>query len=152
MALALVAVILLPGLAYAALLLSRYSMAERAGYEQDALNVAQSASSLIDRQLLGWKVALQTLATSAHLKSGDLRSFYEQAMLVKPFVNGDIGLREHDGRLVLSTAAPFGTDLPRRGSEILRGGTRPALRHGCVRRRARGPSSCRGGGSGLARR
>ncbi|MDR6897317.1 signal transduction histidine kinase/CheY-like chemotaxis protein [Bosea sp. BE271] len=112
MALALVAVILLPGLAYAALLLSRYSMAERAGYEQDALNVAQSASSLIDRQLLGWKMALQTLATSAHLKSGDLRSFYEQAMLVKPFVNGDIGLREHDGRLVLSTAAPFGTDLP----------------------------------------
>ncbi|WP_349237188.1 hypothetical protein [Bosea sp. ASV33] len=111
-AFALVAIILLPGLAYAGLLLSRYASAERARYEQDARTVAQAATSLIDRQLLGWKATLQTLATSAHLRTGDLRSFYDQAISVRPFVEGEIGLRDLDGKLILSTASPFGADLP----------------------------------------
>lgn len=111
-AMALIAIIILPGIVFAALLMQRYSAAERARFEQDARNVAQASSSLIDRQLLGWKTALQTLATSANLRSGDLAAFYDQAIRVKPFVGGDIGLRSLEGEQILSTTVPLGTPLP----------------------------------------
>lgn len=111
-AMALIAIILLPGAVFAALLMERYSAAERARYEQDALSVARAASSLLDRQLLGWKTALQILATSTNLRQGNLAAFHDQAMRVKPFVGGDIGLRSIDGEQILSTVAPLGTPLP----------------------------------------
>lgn len=111
-AMALIAIILLPGVMFAALLMHRYSVAERARFEQDALSTARAASSLLDRQLLGWKAALQTLATSTYLRSGNLEAFHDQAIRVKPFVGGDIGLRSVEGEQILSTVAPFGAPLP----------------------------------------
>src|SRR5687768_12380069 len=92
-ALALVAIILVPAVLFALVVIKRFSAAERARYEQNALEVARSATSILDRQLLGWKAALQTLATSDNLRSNDLAAFYRQALLVKSFIGGDIGLR-----------------------------------------------------------
>ncbi|TCR64604.1 response regulator [Bosea sp. BK604] len=111
-ALALVAIILVPGVLFAIVLLERFSTAERARYEQDAREVAQTATSILDRQLLGWRTALQTLGTSGNLRSGDLAAFYRQALLVKAFIGGDIGLRSVEGEQLLSTAVPYGTGLP----------------------------------------
>jgi signal transduction histidine kinase/CheY-like chemotaxis protein len=109
---ALVAIILLPGVIFAGLLLKRFADAERGKYEQDAREVARSAASVLDRQLLGWRTALQTLATSENLRTGNLPAFYRQAMSVKAFAGGDIGLRTVSGEQLLSTTAPLGTALP----------------------------------------
>ncbi len=111
-ALALVAIILVPGVLFAMVLLDRFAAAERARFAQNALRVAQSATSLLDRQLLGWQSALQTLATSEHLRNADLTAFYRQAVSVKSFVGGDIGLRTIQGEQILSTTVPLGTPLP----------------------------------------
>jgi signal transduction histidine kinase/DNA-binding response OmpR family regulator len=110
--LGLVAIILLPGIIFAGILLSRFADAERGKYEQDAREVAQSATSVLDRQLLGWQTALQTLATSENLRTGNFAAFYRQANLVKAFAGGDIGLRSISGEQLLSTAVPLGTALP----------------------------------------
>lgn len=111
-ALALVAIILVPAVVFALVVIKRFSAAERARYEQDALEVARSATSILDRQLLGWKTALQTLATSEHLRSNDLPAFHRQAMLVKSFIGGDIGLRTLSGEQLLSTTVRHGEPLP----------------------------------------
>lgn len=111
-ALALVAIILVPAVLFALVVIKRFSAAERARYEQDALEVARNATSILDRQLLGWRTALQTLATSDNLRSDDLPAFYRQALLVKSFIGGDIGLRTLSGEQLLSTTVRHGEPLP----------------------------------------
>ena len=111
-ALALVAIIVFPGVLFAGFLLYRFADAEKARYEQDAREVAQAASSLLDRQLLGWQAALQTLATSDNIRTENWVTFYAQAARVKAVAGGDIGLRSIGGEPILNTAVPYGTPLP----------------------------------------
>jgi hypothetical protein len=111
--LALVAVILLPGIAFAGILLQRYAVAETERYEQEAREVASSATSVLDRHLNGWRTTLQTLATSQNLQNRDLEAFYRQASLVKRFIGADIGLRSPDGQQLINTRVAYGTPLPK---------------------------------------
>lgn len=111
--LALVAVIILPGIAFAGILLQRYAVAETERYEQEAREVASSATSVLDRHLNGWRTTLQTLATSQNLQNRDLEAFYRQASLVKRFIGADIGLRSPDGQQLINTRVAYGTPLPK---------------------------------------
>lgn len=110
--LAIVAIIVLPGVIFAMLLLSRFADSERSRFEQEAREVARTATSVLDLQIQGWQTTLQTLATSANLLSGNLEAFYNQAAAVKQFIHADIGLRTIDGRPIFNTRAPFGETLP----------------------------------------
>src|SRR5918998_4377543 len=105
--------LLVPVLAFAAVLTHRYSTAERARFEQEALDGAGRVAALIDRDLAGLQTALQTLSTSARLRSGDYQGFYQQAMEVKGFVGEHIVLRDLTGQQLVSTRVPWGTPLPR---------------------------------------
>jgi hypothetical protein len=112
--LALVAVIVVPGIAFAGLLLYRYAYSERARYELEGLAVARAAATVLDRHLNGLQTTLQTLSTSAFLASGELEGFYRQAQRVKTFIGADIGLRRSDGQPIFNTRVPWGSALPAR--------------------------------------
>ncbi|MGW9329092.1 response regulator [Bosea sp. NPDC055594] len=110
--LSLIAVIVVPGLLFAGLLLQRFAGSENERYRQEAREVASAAASILDRYLGGWQTTLQTLATSENLRSRNFEAFYRQATLVKHFVGAEIGLRSLDGTQIVNTRFPFGTKLP----------------------------------------
>jgi signal transduction histidine kinase len=110
--LALVAVLVVPGIAFAGLLLARYAHSERARYELESVDVARAASTALDRYMNGLQTTLQTLSTSAFLAAGDLEAFHQQAERIKSFIGADIGLRRPDGQQLVNTRLPWGTALP----------------------------------------
>ena len=109
----LVIALLVPVVAFAAVLAHRYATAERARFEQEALDSAGRVAALIDRDLAGLQAALLTLTTSARLRSGDYAGFYQQAMEVKGFLDEHIVLRDLSGQQLVSTRVAFGVPLPR---------------------------------------
>ncbi|WP_332682184.1 response regulator [Bosea sp. (in: a-proteobacteria)] len=110
--LSLVAVIVIPGIAFAGLLLQRFAQSETERYRQEAREVASAAASILDRYLGGWQTTLQTLATSENLRTRNFEAFYRQATLVKHFAGAEIGLRRLDGEQIVNTRFPFGAQLP----------------------------------------
>ena len=110
--LALVAVLVIPGIIFTGLLLTRYAASEKARYELEARDVARAVASVIDRDVTGLLTTLQTLSTSAYLAADDLEGFYKQAAAVKAFIGADIGLRLPNGQQVVNTRVPWGTSLP----------------------------------------
>ncbi|WP_066475407.1 response regulator [Bosea sp. WAO] len=110
--LSLVAVLVLPGMVFAGLLLQRFAQSENERYRQEAREVASTAASILDRYLGGWQTTLQTLATSENLRSRNFEAFYRQATLVKHFVGAEIGLRRIDGEQIVNTRFPYGSQLP----------------------------------------
>jgi signal transduction histidine kinase len=111
--LALVAVIIVPGILFTSLILYRYWESERSRYALEALTVARSAANAIDRDLNGLTTTLQTLSTSAYLADDDLPNFYRQAASVKDFIGINVLLRAPDGQQLVNTRGPFGTPLPK---------------------------------------
>lgn len=107
-AVAIVAVIIIPGMLFAAFLLQRFAQSERARYDAEAREVARAATSLLDSKLQGWKTTLHTLGTSENLRQGNLEAFYRQTLRVKELVGADIGLRAPDGTQIMNTRVPFG--------------------------------------------
>ncbi len=110
--LALVAVLVVPGILFAGLLLARFAESERSRYELEARDVARAAAAVLDRHLTGLQTTLQTLAVSQFLRLGDFEGFYRQAERVKLFIGADIGLRTLDGRQIINTRVPWGSALP----------------------------------------
>jgi signal transduction histidine kinase/CheY-like chemotaxis protein/type II secretory pathway pseudopilin PulG len=111
-ALALVAVIIIPGMLFAAFLLQRFAQSERARYDAEAREVARAATSLLDSRLQGWQTTLHTLGTSENLRQGNIEAFYRQTLRVRELVGAEIGLRALDGTQILNTRVPFGQAIP----------------------------------------
>ncbi len=109
---ALVAIFVLPGILFSALLLNRYAESERVQYQLEGRNAARTTATVLDRYLSGLRITLQTLAASVPLASGDMESFHEQATRVKTLIKADITLRRPDGRQIIRTDAPWNTPLP----------------------------------------
>ena len=105
--LALVAILVIPGILFSGFLLIRYAESERARYELEGLSVARSVSAVIDRHTTGLLTTLQSVSTSALLARGDFEGFYYQASQVKKFIDADIGLRLPDGRQLVNTRVPW---------------------------------------------
>jgi len=110
--LALVAVLVIPGVLFSGLLLDRYAESQRAQISLQGMGVARAAATALDRHLTDLQTTLQTLSTSELLVRGDLEGFHRQAVRVKEFIGADIVLRGLDGRQVVNTRLPWGADLP----------------------------------------
>jgi len=106
------AALLVPVLLSAALLLWQYAGSERVRIEAQVREKARALVTSLDRALDGQQAALQALALSPSLRTGDLGSFYSQAAEVARQRGGVIALRQASGRQLLNTAVPLGTPLP----------------------------------------
>ncbi len=106
--LALVAVLVIPGILFAGFLLLRYAESERARYELEGIGVARAAATAIDRNLQGLQTTLQTLALSNALANDDMESLYQQAQRVKSFGGVNIAIRRVEDRQQLwNTRRPY---------------------------------------------
>lgn len=65
----------------------------------------------IDQEIANIEGTLQVLAYSNYLQNGDLASFYELLNKVNTRTDSSLGLYSPDGRVLLHTQKPFGTNL-----------------------------------------
>ena len=87
--------------------------AQRTLLEQQTVGTARALMQAVDRELTGAQSALDVLATSPFLVSGDLSSLYDQAQEVLRHVSGtDIILYGPTGNQLFNTLRPFGSPLP----------------------------------------
>ena len=110
--LALVAVLVIPGIIFTGFVLARYAESERMRHFAEARDTARYVAGVIDRDINGIANTLQTLSTSHYLLTGDLEGFYRQAAGVKAYIDADIGLRLPTGQQLVNTRVPWGTVLP----------------------------------------
>lgn len=113
------AALVLPSLAFAAILLWRYASAERHHYEEETLGTAQRIMASVDRELVGIQAAAQALATSSTLLEGNFEAFQRQAQITlqswsraKPD-DYAIVVRDTLGQQVVNTRLPWGSPLPK---------------------------------------
>ena len=105
--------IMIPLLAFSALLLWRFTEAQQERAENEARLAATKLAKDLDREVNGFIAALSGLATSPALISNDLAHFYEQAKQVAALVRAPILLEDAaSGRQLLNTRRPFGFELP----------------------------------------
>src|SRR5450631_4738525 len=87
---------------------------QRAILERNTIATARALMQAIDAELFGAQSALQVLAASHRLASGDLASFYLQASDALPNVGGNyLAITDSTGQQRLNTLKPFGDPLPR---------------------------------------
>lgn len=106
------AVIVIPGIIFAAILMNRYAEVQRGRYQQEAIEAATTGAAVVDRHIRSWQITLQTLGTSKALRDGDLEGLYRQALEVKAFIGADIGLRDLSGQQLVNTRQSWGKELP----------------------------------------
>jgi two-component system sensor histidine kinase/response regulator len=87
---------------------------QRTILERNTVATARALMQAIDAELFGVQSALQVLAASQRLASGDLASFYRQASEALPNIAGNyIVITDSTGQQRLNTLKPFGTPLPK---------------------------------------
>jgi two-component system sensor histidine kinase/response regulator len=90
---------------------------ERASIERETVATTRALMEAIDADLLGVQTAVQVLALSPQLASGNLRGFYEEAQtLLASRDGGNYVLKDLTGQQLVNTSAPFGVILPREPS------------------------------------
>jgi two-component system, sensor histidine kinase and response regulator len=86
---------------------------QRTILERNTTATARALMQAIDAELLGVQSALQVLASSQRLASGDLSSFYRKASESLPNMGGNyIVVTDSTGQQRLNTLKPFGDPLP----------------------------------------
>ena len=87
---------------------------QQAILERNTIATARALMQAIDAELFGVQSALQVLAASQRLASGDLASFYRQANEALPNIAGNyIVITDSTGQQRLNTLKPFGAPLPK---------------------------------------
>ena len=110
---------LLPVVTFGAVAVVRLARLERAASEQTMREMARALSLAVDRELAGTRSTLLFLATSPHLRSGDLVAFHRQALDAVTLRGSAIVLSTRSGRELVNTS--YAPDRPE-GEEV------PALR------------------------
>src|SRR3989338_704566 len=110
----LVVAALLPVLIFAGVMIVVFGRQQQRFAENGLLDTARALSLAVDRELTAWSHTLETLASSEHLDSGDLKKFYSQAQRVLETRQDwdTIVLVELPKRQVLNLKRPFGSPLP----------------------------------------
>lgn len=110
----LVVAALLPVLIFAGVMIVVFGRQQQKLVENSLVDTARALSLAVDRELIAWIGTLETLATSGHLDSGDLKKFYDQAQRVLDARQDweTIVLVEIPKRQVLNLKRPFGSPLP----------------------------------------
>jgi two-component system sensor histidine kinase/response regulator len=86
---------------------------QRTILERNTIATARALMQAIDAELFGVQSALQVLASSQRLASGDLLSFYRKASESLPNMGGNyIVITDPTGQQRLNTLKPFGDPLP----------------------------------------
>ncbi|MDK9726332.1 MAG: ATP-binding protein [Sterolibacteriaceae bacterium MAG5] len=109
---------LVPGLLAGALLSYGIYDTQRAQLEQSALLTARVIIQVVDNELDTVRATTQTLATSNHLKTGNLAAFHRHAVEVRAQtgVGHNHVLSDATGQQLVNTARPFPGALPRHGN------------------------------------
>jgi two-component system sensor histidine kinase/response regulator len=103
----------LPAMLGSALLFAISYQQQRTILERHTIATARALMQAIDAELFGVQSALQVLAASQRLASGDLPSFYRQASEALPDMGGNyIVVTDSSGQQRLNTLKPFGDPLP----------------------------------------
>lgn len=103
----------LPGMLGSAFLFIISYQQQRAILERNTIATARALMQAIDAELFGAQSALQVLAASQRLASGDLASFSRQAREALPTMGGNyIAITDSTGQQLLNTLKPFGEPLP----------------------------------------
>ena len=86
---------------------------QRTIFERNTIATARALMQAIDAELFGVQSALQVLASSQRLASGDLLGFYRKASESLPNMGGNyIVVTDATGQQRLNTLKPFGDPLP----------------------------------------
>ncbi len=104
--------VFVPILLLGAALVWRVGLLDQEQANQQALQVAQSVSANIDREIDGSIASLLALSTSEALKHGNLEEFYNQARQAMSYRKLHVLLRTPDGQQVLNTRVPFAASIP----------------------------------------
>ncbi|WP_376989490.1 PAS domain S-box protein [Bosea sp. R86505] len=108
----LVSAVVGPVMVFAFLLLWGFQQSERGRAEEAAFDVVRRASAIVDREIAEMTAALEVLATSPSLQSGDLAAFDSQARAVLQTRGRFISMRNRSGQQVVNSNLPFGAALP----------------------------------------
>lgn len=106
---------LLPVVLFAVGMITRLAYEQRSAATRRLLYSARLMAGALDRELSGTVRILNALAESAHLDSGDFRSFYADAQRVQKTQSTwmTILLLSPDGQQLVNTRLPWGARLPR---------------------------------------
>jgi hypothetical protein len=108
---------ILPAAVVATFLIMRSYTQERASLERDSVGTARALMQAVDAELTGIRSALRILTLSAHLASGDLAKFHQQAQEAARATNvNNIVLTDPSGQQLVNTLRPFGAPLPLHGN------------------------------------
>jgi hypothetical protein len=108
---------LLPAALAAGLLIVYSYQRQRTTIEHSTLDTARALTQAVDQELASGRTALQALATSPYLASGDLAAFHRQAreaLIELPGAN--VVVSDASGQQLVNTLRPFGEPLPRNSS------------------------------------
>jgi PAS domain S-box-containing protein len=105
-------------LIFAVIIAALLERQQRAALERSFRDTARALAVAVDRELTSTILALEALATSEHLDTGDLRLFYREAQRVVATHPGwlTINLADPSGRQLLNLYRPFGAPLPSIGN------------------------------------
>lgn len=118
--LVLVAACVAPAALFAALLIARAYLDGRAALVERAGALTRAVLEDVDDQVRGATAALQVLASSPHLATGDLAAFHAQATRVLPYQSGNnFVLSDPSGQQKVNTLVRFGEALPLHGNPRL---------------------------------
>ncbi len=110
----------LPIVAMGTFVIWTYYQLEQTQVARDAISRARAITSALDREIGSLEAGLFGLATSRLLARNDLAGFHAQAIVALSNFDADsIVLMDRSGQLLLSTARPFGTPLPKVPNPVL---------------------------------
>lgn len=107
----LVAVILIPALAFSTLLLQRNNVAQREALQTLAEATAGSISEAVDREIRGMLTTLRMLASGNSLRDEDLRLFHARARVALQDTGAHVVVLDDQLDQLLNTRVPFGQVL-----------------------------------------
>lgn len=107
-----VMIIVLPLWVFSGVVAWQVAQTQRLELAKDATREARGIAEAVDFRLRSIETAISALALSSTLRSGDLASFYREAEAVARTQRGVLAIVDGDGRQLLNTNAPFGTELP----------------------------------------
>ena len=104
----LVAVILIPALAFSIMMLQRNNAAQRAALQTLAEATAGSISEAVDREIRGMLTTLRVLASGNSLRDDDLQRFHVRARIALQDTGSHIVVLDDQLNQLLNTRVPFG--------------------------------------------
>src|SRR5690554_4550385 len=104
---------LLPMVVFAVIAVGLLAERERALFERDAKDRSLALLAAVDSELASSVTALQALAASRHLDTGDLAEFHREAMRVLPTQPGwtSISLAAPDASQLMRVPDEYGREL-----------------------------------------